>query len=82
MGAHCNGDPTHRGFRGVLVVAILLSIFSSGAFSQNGGRGGRDYVTAFPAAKVNEKLPEWVQFGGEYRLRYEDHTAYKFTPGN
>ncbi len=82
MGAHCIGDRRRREFWGVTVVAVLLSIFSLGAFAQNGGRGGRDGVTAFPAAKVNEKLPEWVQFGGEYRLRYEDHTAYKFTPGN
>jgi Alginate export len=38
-------------------------------------------VSAFPASMVNEALPKWLHFSGEYRLRPEEHTAYKFTGG-
>src|SRR6476661_2169224 len=39
-------------------------------------------LTDFPASKVNESFPAWLHFGGEYRIRPEQHTAYSFTPGN
>jgi hypothetical protein len=38
-------------------------------------------VSEFPATEVNKVLPRWLHFSGEYRIRPEDHTAYKFTPG-
>ena len=39
-------------------------------------------LTAFPASEVNKAFPRWLHFGGEYRMRPEDHTAYSFTPGH
>ena len=36
----------------------------------------------FPASEVNESFPAWLHFGGEYRIRPEEHTAYSFTPGD
>lgn len=30
-----------------------------------------------PAALVNEQLPDWVQFGGEYRFRFESFSGIK-----
>jgi hypothetical protein len=39
-------------------------------------------LTDFPAAEVNKAFPAWLHFGGEYRIRPEEHTGYSFTPGN
>jgi hypothetical protein len=38
--------------------------------------------TAFPASEVNKVFPRWLHFGGEYRIRPEEHAAYSFTPGH
>ena len=73
---------TYRGWRwSAAIVALVLSFSSSDLFAQNGRRTNLDQVSEFPASELNARLPEWVQLGGEYRLRYEDHTAYKFAPG-
>jgi hypothetical protein len=34
------------------------------------------------AAEVNDHLPEWVRFGGEYRMRFEGATGIKGIEGN
>ena len=39
-------------------------------------------LTDSPASKANESFPAWLHFGGEYRIRPEQHTAYSFTPAN
>ncbi len=67
---------------GAAILVHFLVISFAQSFAQNGGRSHPDQATAFPATVVNAKLPEWVQFGGEYRSRFEDHTAYKFAYGN
>jgi hypothetical protein len=54
---------------------------STHAVSQSTANTADRPSSAFPATQVNSKLPEWIQFSGEYRLRPEDHTAYKFTSG-
>lgn len=68
-----------RRFLNLVLAVILLTLAT--AFGQSTSQKGNAVPAAFPAKQANSELPEWLRIGGEYRMRAEDHTAYKFTGG-
>ena len=60
------------------LLGVTLLLASSGPLMSQSSPAKK---SAFPATQVNAELPEWLRFSGEYRIRPENHTAYKFTSG-
>ena len=81
MGRTCAYGESYRRWWSAAILVVVLSISSSDMLAQNGRKTNLDQVSEFPASELNAKLPEWAQLGGEYRMRFEDHTAYKFASG-
>jgi len=68
---------------GAAAGALLLFCLSSPAQQQQRPpQGDASQATWSPLRQVNEQLPAWLQFSGEYRLRFESHDAYGFRSGD
>jgi hypothetical protein len=47
--------------------------------SQNAVDGEKSGAWLFPVEKLNQKLPSWIRFAGEYRTRVESSNGIRFT---
>ena len=76
--------------RGAILFISLVSFSSALAqpteseapASPTASDGGQSGSWLFPVERLNEGLPRWLRFGGEYRLRVEGFTGGAFKPNN
>ncbi len=63
-----------------LVLSALLAIsIPTSAQDSSDKTPDQPSATVPLGAEINKRLPTWLIFSGEYRIRPEDHTAYNFT---
>src|SRR6266446_2254739 len=50
--------------------------------SKNALDGGKSGAWLFPVENLNDTLPRWLRFGGEYRSRVESDDGIRYTTTN
>ena len=76
--------------RGAIVFISLVG-FSSALAQLTGSQdptlssaldGDRSGAWLFPVKRLNDGLPRWLRFGGEYRMRFESEDGIRYTTTN
>jgi len=62
--------------------ALAQPTDSQESTSQTAFDGDKSGAWLFPVESLNNVLPRWLQFGGEYRSRLESEDGIKYTPTN
>ncbi|HEU5021649.1 MAG TPA: alginate export family protein [Bryobacteraceae bacterium] len=62
----------------LLAAPALLLTIAVYADAQAPAPAGMAAIVESPASRVNEALPSWLRFGGEYRARFEGHSGAGF----
>jgi hypothetical protein len=62
----------------LLAAPALLLTIGACAYGQASPPAGAAAIVESPASALNESLPTWLRFGGEYRARFEGYSGGSF----